>query len=1095
MVKTLKAVVGAIIAVLIIILVYSIVSPLYDDEETMVAVGQTYDLSEGWIVEFEDGRKISDVSLPYTIPADKADSVMLSHNMSEEYQGLALNFLAENSALRIFMEGKPIFESGYTDNSGAPNLGNIRDRENMGEAGMMPDLQGGGPEPLNGMPNGGPEGGNEIPNEGSWPVNEGTVSDEEMRNAPNFEQPLMNDTTSTRVEAGEITADLPSTISDSIMRIQLNKVTDSDIIVKYATVCKRDVAVINVLRDSMFPILCGLLVLFACVVLLMLDAVRQISGERMRGLAVAALMGFLAVIFMILQTDLMKMFFSNKTFFNKMAIMVITLIPLLTAWFYKLGFSINFPKNTRIMLGVTLVGTLLILGTELSMLDIGKAMIKPLTSLLYFFVVVNILIILIKWNKKGKGYHIVRYDLISVACFSVAFSLVQQGNIHEHSQVTEYIIDIFITLTMYFIMAQHISIVIANYKEKVEKNSKELERQVEIADLARRDAIAANEAKGKFLANMSHEIRTPINAVLGMDEMILRESREKSIREYAMDIHTAGQSLLSIINDILDMSKIESGKMEIIPVDYDTSSMIHDLSNMISLRAKAKSLKFLVNVDENIPARLHGDDVRVKQVLTNILTNAVKYTQAGTVWFRVSGSRQGENELLHFEVEDTGIGIKQEDMSKLFEAFQRIEEDRNRNIEGTGLGMNITLQMLNMMGSKLEVESEYGKGSKFYFDLIQGVVDDTPLGDFEERIKKLEEQYVYDRAFIAPDAKVLVVDDNPMNRKVFSALLKPTQILVEEAEGGAEAIKKVQEEYFDIIFMDHMMPEMDGLEAMHHIKELEDSPCKGVPILVLTANAVAGAREEYLKEGFDGFLSKPVVSDKLEKAICEFLPKEKVLKAPEDMEEERAEEAVKTDIDDLPMVDGLDWNIALLHLSTMELIESSCKEFYKLIEIHGDKLQKQYEGLPSSLDDYRILVHGMKSSAASIGIIPLAGMAKVLEFAAKDKDLERIYKMHDIFLKEWFSYKDKLKGVFALGEEEKVEKESLDKEALKVLLKLLNEAMEDLDIDGADEAMSKLAKVELPEDMSGEIPVLQGMVADLDSDGVEEITGQWLERL
>ncbi len=773
--KTVQIISRLFFSLLAVLIIYRILSPIYDAEATKVAIGQTYDLSDGWTVELENEDRLENISLPYTIPSYMGDTILLYHDIHEEYSGLALNFLAKNSALRIFVEGKPIFEAGYTDDS----------------ISFEPDNTDNNVE-------------NNIPN---------NMED----NLDDQNEPLFIDTVSKTEDAGEVTADLPSTTTDGTMRIQLDRVGDDDIFIQYATVCKRDVAVINVLRDSMFPILCGLLVLFACVIDLVLDAVRFISGERMRGLIVVALMGVLSVLFMILQTDLMKMFFSNKLFFSKIAMLIIAVIPALVAWFYELGFQIYYPLQTRIMVAVTTIATFLILGLESISIITSKSILKPLTLLLYLFLFVNVLSILFRQRKLSSVYHIVRYDLLSITCLAFALILVFQGDISDHSQAVEYIIDIFITLTNYFILAQHVSIVMFNYRQKLERNSKKLERQVEIANSARLDAIAANEAKGNFLANMSHEIRTPINAVLGMDEMILRESREKTIREYAMDIHTAGQSLLSIINDILDLSKIDSGKMEIIPVDYDISSMIHDLSNMISLRAKAKNLKFEVTVDSEIPAKFHGDDVRIKQVLTNILTNAVKYTESGNVWFRITGTRMENQEKLHFEIEDTGIGIKEDDMSKLFEAFQRIEENRNRNIEGTGLGMNITLKMLELMGSKLQVESKYGEGSKFYFDLVQEVVDDTPIGDFNERIKKLGQQYVYTRSFIAPEAKILVVDDNAMNRKVFSALLKPTQINVEEAESGLDAIAKAQSQYYDIIFMDHIMPQMDGIEAMHRI--------------------------------------------------------------------------------------------------------------------------------------------------------------------------------------------------------------------------------------------------------------------------------------
>ena len=563
------------------------------------------------------------------------------------------------------------------------------------------------------------------------------------------------------------------------------------------------------------------------------------------------------------------------------------------------------------------------------------------------------------------------------------------------------------------------------YRISVEEKAKITEQQnIQLiqakkeADVARHEALAANEAKGKFLAHMSHEIRTPINAVLGMDEMILRESKEQNIKEYAMDIYTAGQTLLSLINDILDFSKIDSGKMEIVPVEYDISSLIHDLINMTIQRAKDKNIKLEVEVDHEIPSRLFGDDVRIRQILTNILTNAVKYTQEGIVWLRVKSHKTDETVILRFEVEDTGIGIKEEDLPKLSAEFERIEENRNRNIEGSGLGMSITIQLLELLGSRLQVESIYGKGSKFYFELEQKIIDPIPIGDFESRVHQIAQDYNYNTKFYAPDAKILIVDDNIVNLKVLRNLLKETKIQVTEAKRGIECLELVQKNHYDLIFLDHMMPEMDGVETLHHMKTLSNYPCENTPVVVLTANAVSGAKEKYLSEGFDDFLSKPIVPEKLENMIKKILPRELLEEAinnPKQVE-------TKTDISDLfleelPQIDGLDWNYAWLHLPDRNLLEYTIKEFYAQIESAADNLERAYEQITKveQLDSYRIQVHAMKSLAATIGIIPLTGIAKVLEYAAKDNKIDIIMSMTTTFLEEWRSYHKKLQGVFDIG--------------------------------------------------------------------------------
>lgn len=590
----------------------------------------------------------------------------------------------------------------------------------------------------------------------------------------------------------------------------------------------------------------------------------------------------------------------------------------------------------------------------------------------------------------------------------------------------------------------------------------------------KQEALISNETKGKFLANMSHEIRTPINAVLGMNAMILRECKEESIQEYALNIQNAGQTLLSLINDILDFSKIESGKMEIIPVEYDFCSMIHDVVNMIAMRAKDKELKMNLSVDNSLPYKVYGDEVRIRQILINLLSNAVKYTKEGSIGLMVSGEREGEDILLHFAVEDTGIGIKPEDIQKLFARFERIEEERNRNIEGTGLGMSITMQLLKLMGSELTVESQYGVGSKFSFEIRQRIVNDEPIGDLEERIKGMAVQYNYDAAFVAPNACVLVVDDNAINRKVFRKLLKQTKVQVDETESGMECLELVKQNRYDLIFLDHMMPGMDGVETLHHMKKMNDYPCQSTPIIALTANAIQGAREMYLSEGFDDFLSKPIQPEKLEKMIKNWLPQELILKESVVMEEEEKNEF------DLPVIDGVDWDSALNHLHDKELLLQTIYDFYSTVNGEADFLQNCYENLNNDdtmLDSYRIKVHAMKSSAALIGLNELSEKAKILEFAAKDGNKELIYEKTDEFLAEWRTYKEKLKVCITENAKEEVE----DLSVITGKLELLKEAMDMMDIDMADEIMKELRGYQYSEGINEKMESLGTAVVNLDS--------------
>ena len=605
-------------------------------------------------------------------------------------------------------------------------------------------------------------------------------------------------------------------------------------------------------------------------------------------------------------------------------------------------------------------------------------------------------------------------------------------------------------------------------------------------------AMAANEAKTEFLANMSHEIRTPINAVLGMDEMILRETTESSVRGYALDIRTAGRTLLSIVNDILDMSKIELGKMEIVPVEYDLCTVINDISNLVIGRAESKGLSFSVDVDPGLASGYFGDDVRIRQILMNILTNAVKYTEKGSVWFRVSRVSSGndaEYAVIHFEVEDTGVGIKEEDISKLFTEFERIEIERNRNIEGTGLGMSITMKILKMMDSELTVKSEYGKGSLFSFDLRQKVLNSEQIGDYKERIRnRAEEEESYKESFTAEDARILLVDDNDMNRKVVVSLLKPTKIQITEASNGPDAIEAAKNEKFNVVLLDHMMPGMDGIEAMKKIRAITDGPCSDTPIIMLTANAVVGFRERYMKEGFDGFLSKPIAYDKLEEMIKNTLPKEKVETVTVPAERHVAAVSVsEEELETLPQIFGVDWGSALMRLQDKKLLIKVVKQFVNTVDAQADKLEELKDGMPESIKNYGIFVHGMKSAAATAGIFTLSGMAAVLEKAAGAGDIETIEKLHDVFVKEWRTLKEPLSGMFETGKDRNEEKPAIDDETLRVLLEILASHVKDMDIDGADESIRKLSSYKLPERIEKDFDALTTAVTQIDWDGVGEI--------
>lgn len=608
-------------------------------------------------------------------------------------------------------------------------------------------------------------------------------------------------------------------------------------------------------------------------------------------------------------------------------------------------------------------------------------------------------------------------------------------------------------------------------------------------------AKAASKAKSDFLSNMSHEIRTPINAVLGLNEMIIRESSEKEIINYARDVENAGKGLLGIVNDILDFSKIEAGKLEIIPTNYDLSASINDLVNMISKRAHDKNLKFIVNVDPKIPHLLYGDDVRIKQCCLNILTNAIKYTNNGSVTLNISSEKIDDSHImLTVHVVDTGIGIKDKDIPKLFTAFQRIEEERNRTIEGTGLGLNIVQSLLNLMNSRLEVVSLYGKGSDFYFSLLQGVIDWEEIGDFKEAYrKKIENTISYHELFTAPNARILVVDDTELNLTVVKGLLKQTKIQVDTVMNGFDALAAVQKTHYDLIFLDHRMPKMDGVQTFKKMLTLKTNRSKGVPVIALTANAVAGAKEMYITAGFTDYMTKPIEGKKLEGLIMKYLPDDLIENVEIKMEdgimtldengviESNKAEAIKKKFG---VLKGINVKNALKYTGGPEVLEQAIKEFYKNI----DKKSSEIEGFAAQKDwrNYTILVHALKSSARLIGAEKLSEEAKYLEKCGDEGNEPEILEKTPSLIESYRSYKENLDPLCAEGENDSGKAE-MPLSQYDEAVSNIGECVQAFDYDTADQIIAMMSDYKIPDAKKEHFQKLKEAVSAVDQEKILKI--------
>lgn len=596
----------------------------------------------------------------------------------------------------------------------------------------------------------------------------------------------------------------------------------------------------------------------------------------------------------------------------------------------------------------------------------------------------------------------------------------------------------------------------------------------------------ANRAKTNFVSNMSHEIRTPMNSIVGITEILLRSRHSPKEQEYLLNIQSSGRVLLTIINDVLDCSKMEAGKMQLFDEPYDTCSLFHDLRISMENRIGHSGLELIYDIDQDIPCKLKGDMGRIRQVIINLVNNAIKYTEKGSVRFSVHVRQKNTDKvMLYYEVADTGIGIRKEDQKILFDAFQRVEMDRNRYVEGTGLGLTISQNLVNMMGGVIEVESEYGKGSRFFFTIEQTIIDPTPVSAVnyngqKDNVTEKEAECL----FIAPEAHILLVDDNELNLVVAKELLKPLRMQIDTAENGLQAVKMVRGSQYDLVLMDHMMPVMDGIEAAKAIRALPEDKYQKLPIIALTANAMVDARKEFLNAGMNGFVAKPIDFARICNQLKLWLPKDLVRDVPK-------EEAKKLLADDLsdreiqpedPQM-GFSFEEGVKHCGSKAALMKTIRIFYRTIDSKADKIEQCLkEGL---ISDYVVEVHALKSSALLIGAVPLSEAAKELEGYGKQGKTELLEEKTPDLLAMYRDFKDILKP--CADKEEAARQEASNGEWCQALQQI-HQCIEQFDLDGVDQIMEQLEEYQIPECIRESMDQLRVYVADVSMEEIMELT-------